>query len=58
MNQPLYFPGPGPSCDGHFQSITQCDNRRVEKEMVITQPPSFLISHLFPLCLKKLLRDK
>ncbi|GBM93151.1 hypothetical protein AVEN_150982-1 [Araneus ventricosus] len=28
-----------PTCDGQFQFITQCDNRRVDKGTVITQPP-------------------
>ncbi|GBN15294.1 hypothetical protein AVEN_130248-1 [Araneus ventricosus] len=31
------------SCDGHFQSITQFDDRRVDKGTVITQPPSFVL---------------
>ncbi|GBN37678.1 hypothetical protein AVEN_77488-1 [Araneus ventricosus] len=31
-----------PPCDGHFQSITQCDNRWVDKGTVITQSPSFI----------------
>ncbi|GBM34565.1 hypothetical protein AVEN_77530-1 [Araneus ventricosus] len=32
-----------PPYDDHFQSITQCDNRWVDKGTVITQPPSFVL---------------